>query len=76
MKMLWIFAMFGLMILGVMSYLFITGEFYDFPVFQQLASQLGVTQHELGIWVLMLFVFVIPFIIMPLIFLLVTVIRG
>jgi len=71
----WIFAFFGLMVIGVMVYLVVTGEFYNFPVLIQLASQLGVSQHDLGTFFFMLIVFGIPTIFLPLFLIVILVTR-
>jgi len=73
---IWIFAFFGLMVIGVMVYLVVSGEFYNFPVLIQIASQLGVSQNDLGLFFFMLIVFGIPSIFIPLLLIVILVTRG
>lgn len=72
----WILLFFSLMIVGGMMYLFITGEFYELDVIVQLADQMNTTPHDLGIFVFICLVFLLPFVILPLIAVIIMVVRG
>jgi hypothetical protein len=62
-----ILFMFFLMVIGVMAYIFLSNSMVEIPFITQLASQMGSTPHDIGLFVAVCIFICVPIIIIPLI---------
>jgi len=60
-----ILLMFGLMLIGVMTYLFLSNSMVTLPFIQQLADSMNSTPHDIALFFAIIIIFVVPMILIP-----------